>query len=88
MDCELLAKVYVNLIGQKEPTLKFNSDNEIDEKIVLPDNIGNIVSDEETIEVDATFTNEVGVTKSRRVSVIKFKKEEKDSSSSSDQAKK
>jgi len=31
MDCELLAKVYINLIGQKEPTLKFNSDNENEE---------------------------------------------------------
>ncbi len=30
MDCELLAKVYINLIDQKEPSLNFqNSDNEI-----------------------------------------------------------
>ena len=25
IDCELLAKVYINLIGQKEPTLNFKS---------------------------------------------------------------
>ena len=29
-DCELLSKVYINLIGQKEPTLKFNSDIQFD----------------------------------------------------------
>jgi hypothetical protein len=67
------------------PTIvkEFNSDNEIDEKIVLLDNVGNVIPIEETIEVDATYTNEVGETKSRRVSVIKFNKEEKHSSSSS-----
>ena len=27
IDCELLAKVYINLIDQKEPTLNFNSNN-------------------------------------------------------------
>ena len=27
VDCELLAKVYINLLGQKEPTLDFASDN-------------------------------------------------------------
>ena len=33
IDCDLLAKVYINLIGQKEPTLNFqNNDQEIDEK--------------------------------------------------------
>ena len=26
LDCELLAKVYINLIGQKEPTLNFNQE--------------------------------------------------------------
>ena len=29
-DCELLSKVYINLIGQKEPTLKLNSDAQLD----------------------------------------------------------
>ena len=34
IDCELLAKVYINLIDQKEPTLNFNlPDNEIGEKL-------------------------------------------------------
>ncbi len=34
IDCELLAKVYINLIDQKEPTLDFNlPDNEIGEKL-------------------------------------------------------
>ncbi len=28
MDCDLLAKVYVNLIDQKEPTLNFQIQNE------------------------------------------------------------
>ena len=33
IDCDLLAKVYINLIDQKEPTLNFrNQDNEIREK--------------------------------------------------------
>ena len=36
IDCDLLAKVYINLIDQKEPTLDFqNQDNEIIEKNVL-----------------------------------------------------
>jgi len=35
IDCDLLAKVYINLIDQKEPTLDFqNQDNEIIEKNV------------------------------------------------------
>ena len=35
LDCELLTKVYINLIDQKEPTLNFlNQDNEIIEKNV------------------------------------------------------
>ena len=35
VDCDLLAKVYINLIDQKEPTLDFqNQDNEIIEKKV------------------------------------------------------
>ena len=29
IDCELLAKVYINLIGQKEPTLNFQDENQI-----------------------------------------------------------
>ena len=33
IDCDLLAKVYINLIDQKEPTLNFqNQDHEIVEK--------------------------------------------------------
>jgi len=33
IDCDLLAKIYINLIDQKEPTLDFqNKDNEIEEK--------------------------------------------------------
>ena len=28
MDCDLLAKVYINLIDQKEPTLNFQIQNE------------------------------------------------------------
>ena len=28
MDCDLLAKVYINLIDQKEPTLNFQTQNE------------------------------------------------------------
>ena len=28
IDCELLAKVYINLIGQREPTLNFTSEND------------------------------------------------------------
>ena len=30
MDCELLSKVYINLIDQKEPTLDFSIKNEVD----------------------------------------------------------
>ena len=33
IDCDLLAKVYINLIGQKEPTLNFNQEDLIDENI-------------------------------------------------------
>ena len=34
IDCDLLAKVYVNLIDQKEPTLNFqNKDQEIEDKL-------------------------------------------------------
>jgi len=38
MDCELLSKVYINLIDQKEPTLNFkNQDNE-NKKININEN--------------------------------------------------
>ena len=30
VDCELLSKVYINLIDQKEPTLKFKNENKVD----------------------------------------------------------
>ena len=33
IDCELLSKVYVNLIDQKEPTLSFESSSKTNEKI-------------------------------------------------------
>ena len=34
IDCDVLAKVYINLIGQKEPTLNFeNKENEIEENV-------------------------------------------------------
>ena len=35
IDCELLAKVYINLIGQKEPTLDFKSAEKEKQDIVL-----------------------------------------------------
>mgnify|MGYP001345229257 FL=1 len=38
IDCDLLAKVYINLTDQKEPTLNFQSqNNSLDEKINLTD---------------------------------------------------
>ena len=33
IDCELLAKVYINLLDQKEPTLNFK--NQDDEKVII-----------------------------------------------------
>ena len=33
IDCDLLAKVYINLLDQKEPTLNFK--NEGDEKVIM-----------------------------------------------------
>jgi len=36
IDCDLLAKVYINLLGQKEPTLNFQ--NEDNEKIIINSN--------------------------------------------------
>ena len=36
IDCDLLAKVYINLIDQKEPTLNFqNQDQEINRKKLI-----------------------------------------------------
>jgi len=35
IDCELLSKVYINLIGQKEPTLDFKSTEKEKQEIVL-----------------------------------------------------
>ena len=32
IDCDLLAKVYINLIDQKEPTLDFKNDNNFETK--------------------------------------------------------
>ena len=37
IDCDLLAKVYVNLIGQKEPTLNFQNSDE--EKVKISNNV-------------------------------------------------
>ena len=36
IDCDLLAKVYINLLDQKEPTLNFK--NEDNEKIIINSN--------------------------------------------------
>ena len=30
IDCDLLSKVYINLIGQKEPTLNFKTDQNLE----------------------------------------------------------
>ena len=48
IDCDLLAKVYINLLDQKEPTLDLNQNLEIEEnqslnneyykKVILPSN--------------------------------------------------
>ena len=35
VDCDLLTKVYINLIDQKEPTLNFQNDNHDDQKIKI-----------------------------------------------------
>jgi DNA polymerase-3 subunit epsilon len=35
IDCELLAKVYINLIGQKEPTLDFSNPELLRENILI-----------------------------------------------------
>ncbi len=37
IDCDLLAKVYINLIGQKEPTLNFQNSDE--EKVKISNNV-------------------------------------------------
>ena len=38
VDCELLSKVYINLLGQKEPTLNFSKSDEIQNKSKYPIN--------------------------------------------------
>ena len=38
IDCELLAKVYINLIDQKEPTLNFNTENH-NENLIINKNV-------------------------------------------------
>ena len=38
VDCDLLAKVYINLIDQKEPTLNFQSTN-LEKKDMARDNV-------------------------------------------------
>jgi len=38
IDCELLTKVYINLIDQKEPLLNFKSKNNYSKKIIKPTN--------------------------------------------------
>tara|TARA_B100002019_G_scaffold283241_1_gene289458 strand:- start:922 stop:1590 length:669 start_codon:yes stop_codon:yes gene_type:complete len=39
MDCELLSKVYINLLDQKEPTLKLNVDKDFENKLELSANV-------------------------------------------------
>tara|TARA_B100000029_G_scaffold76776_1_gene68554 strand:- start:5507 stop:6175 length:669 start_codon:yes stop_codon:yes gene_type:complete len=39
IDCELLYKVYINLIDQKEPTLNFNQRSEINRNVIKSSNI-------------------------------------------------
>ncbi len=52
IDCELLAKVYINLLGQKEPTLDFTSSSAIknseksEEKVSYSKKIINISAEE------------------------------------------
>ena len=52
IDCELLAKVYINLLGQKEPTLDFTSSSTIknseksEEKVLYSKKIINISAEE------------------------------------------
>ena len=41
LDCELLREVYINLVGQKEPSLSFNTNNNVDENKILSQNIKN-----------------------------------------------
>ena len=53
VDCDLLAKVYINLIDQKEPTLDFkNQDREILEK-----NVENISYFKKVIQVTSEEKN-------------------------------
>ncbi len=39
IDCELLSKVYINLIDQKEPSLNFNQEVKHDEEKINPKNV-------------------------------------------------
>ena len=39
IDCDLLSKVYINLIGQKEPTLNFQDSTELTNKEKFKDNL-------------------------------------------------
>ena len=41
LDCELLREVYINLVGQKEPSLSFNANENTFEKNILNKNIIN-----------------------------------------------
>ena len=41
LDCELLREVYINLVGQKEPLLKFNTNENSREKMISNKNIIN-----------------------------------------------
>ena len=60
MDCELLAKVYINLIDQKEPIFQFNKIKDKDEiKIVTSKNYSKkiISASKEEIEIHKSFLN-------------------------------
>ncbi len=39
IDCELLSKVYINLLDQKEPTLKLNVDKDLENQLELSTNV-------------------------------------------------
>ena len=60
LDCELLAKVYINLIDQKEPIFQFNKIKDKDEiKIVTSKNYSKkiISASKEEIEIHKSFLN-------------------------------
>ena len=54
LDCELLRKVYINLIGEKEPTLVFNETNTSD---FLKDKKNNKIQYSKTIIRPSTEEN-------------------------------